>query len=203
MMAPEGFHTVSVDKNSLKSFWREAKKLGFDSKKDHSSWSVRAQSELFQKYFKISLTLIDSDEKETPSFEETLKNIELKTKNIVTMESALPDVTKPKKRKIKTEPKVLLQDNSLIDNLTEELVVDQDTLKKEEQTIPEHHPPCLDSYCNEEVCKRFSLKLEVPDEDIKGVPALNLKNDVDDVKSDEVSDENQKVFTPKPLNRLS
>ena len=55
IMAPEGLHNMFIDKNSLKNFWREAGKLGFDLKKDHSSPSIRAQSELFQKYFKIFL----------------------------------------------------------------------------------------------------------------------------------------------------
>ena len=189
----EGLHKVFVDKNSLKNFWREARKHGFDFKKDLSTRSIRAQSELFQKYFKISLTLLDTKERETSSFEETLKNIELKTKNIVRIEEPQQpqSATKRiKKRKIKMEPVEILQKNNLIE---EAVVVDQDNVKEEEVEGPKHQAPCSNSSCNEEVCKRFSMKLEVPEDVSQSELAFNLKIDECDVKPEWIKDESLKV----------
>ena len=93
-MAPKAVFSVSIDKNSLINFWREGRELSLNA--------FSAQCELFQKYFKISLSL-RSEEGETSLFEETLKNIELKTQNIVEVEE--PATKKEKKKKIKAEPR--------------------------------------------------------------------------------------------------
>ena len=154
--------------------------------------SIRAQSQLFQKYFKISLTLVDTEEKENSSFEETLKNIELKTKNIVRMEEpqqAQPFIQHIKKKIIKTEPvETLQQNNYLRENLTKKVVGDSDNVKKEEPDAPKHQAPCLNSSCNQEVCKRFSMKLEVPDDVSQSEPALKLEIGDCDVKSEGIND---------------
>ena len=88
--------SVSIGKNSLNNFLREVRGLG------EGVASVKAQTELFKKYFKISLRITNDENPETSSFEETLKNIKLKTQNIVEVEN--PVKKKERKRKIKSEP---------------------------------------------------------------------------------------------------
>ena len=84
-------YVLTVSKNSLNNFFDEVRDLEIIH-------SFNAQTELFQKYFKISLRVKNEDQ-ETSLFEETLKNIKRKTQNIVKVEE--PAKRKERKRKIK------------------------------------------------------------------------------------------------------
>ena len=178
-MAPKAVFSVSIDKNSLINFWREGRELSLNA--------FSAQCELFQKYFKISLSL-RSEEGETSLFEETLKNIELKTQNIVEVEE--PATKKEKKKKIKAEPRDETRKKITETLKIEDFVVhptqsdgqDEDAPEGEHENAPdgehEDYPdrehedapdgehedsPCLSSSCNREACKRYSIKLEAPE----------------------------------------
>lgn len=206
--------SVSIGKNSLNNFLRELRGIG------EGVASVKAQTELFKKYFQISLKITNDENPETSSFEETLKNIKLKTQNIVEVEK--PVKQKERKRKIKSElteeSEQLIGDSQIKESarkMEREMKIKNESLEKTEiatrydhivdkkEKIDEtlsggdgHHEPCSNSSCNKEACKRFIMKQEL--EDISHFEVESESDNDGRQKNEEFSQIRKEDFTECP-----